>query len=68
VVPGVRLAAGVTLLLDPLDHNTRPVAADDLAAIAAAARPLLAELRRRGLAVSPTDGAIDGLADTADRR
>jgi DNA-binding transcriptional MerR regulator len=60
VVPGIRLAAGVTLLLDPLDGDPRPIAADDLAAIAAAARPLLDELRRRGLADDP--------AETDDRR
>lgn len=46
VVPGLRLAAGVTLLLDAA---ARGLTAEDLAAIEAAARPLLDELRRRGL-------------------
>ncbi|HEU5155768.1 MAG TPA: MerR family transcriptional regulator [Streptosporangiaceae bacterium] len=46
VVPGIRLADGVTLLLD---GGPRPIAAADLVAIDAAARPLLDELRRRGL-------------------
>ena len=43
VVQGVRLAPGVTLLLDG-----PTLSGDDLAAIDAAARPLLDELRRRG--------------------
>ena len=44
VVQGVRLAAGLTLLLDGPALND-----DDLAAIDSAARPLLDELHRRGL-------------------
>jgi DNA-binding transcriptional MerR regulator len=44
-VHGVRLAPGVTLLLD---GGTAP-GADDLAALAVAARPVLDELHRRGL-------------------
>jgi DNA-binding transcriptional MerR regulator len=47
VVTGIRLAAGLTLLLDAVPR--RPIADADLTAIAAAARPLLDELRRRGL-------------------
>jgi DNA-binding transcriptional MerR regulator len=50
VVHGVRLAEGVTLLFD---GGAAP-GAEDLAALAAAARPVLDELHRRGLlAVSP---------------
>ncbi|MER7544804.1 MerR family transcriptional regulator [Spirillospora sp. NPDC127506] len=49
VVQGVRLAPGLTLLLDG-----PALSDDDLAAIDAAARPLLAELRRRGL-VTPAE-------------
>jgi DNA-binding transcriptional MerR regulator len=49
VVHGVRLAPGVTLLLD---GNASPEA-DDLAALARAARPVLEELRRRGLLTVP---------------
>lgn len=48
VVQGVRLASGLTLLLD-----VPSLGGDDLAAIEHAARPLLDELRRRGLL---TDG------------
>jgi hypothetical protein len=46
VVPGIRLAAGVTLLLD---GDLGPITAADLAAIEVAARPLLNALRSRGL-------------------
>jgi hypothetical protein len=46
IVPGIRLAAGVTLLLD---GGPQAIAAADLVAIEAAARPLIDELRRRGL-------------------
>ncbi|GLW66018.1 hypothetical protein Arub01_42620 [Actinomadura rubrobrunea] len=49
VVQGVRLAPGVTVLLD-----APALGEDDLAAIAAAAGPLLDELRRRGL-LDPID-------------
>jgi DNA-binding transcriptional MerR regulator len=49
VVHGVRLAPGVTLLLD---GGAAP-GADDLAALAVAARPVLDELHRRGLAGPP---------------
>jgi|SRR5918999_286014 DNA-binding transcriptional MerR regulator len=58
VVPGIRLAAGITLLLD-MPHS---VSADDLAAIEAAARPLLAELHRRGLSAEhrPAEDLSDG--------
>ncbi|HEY7487834.1 MAG TPA: MerR family transcriptional regulator [Streptosporangiaceae bacterium] len=52
VVPGLRLAAGVTLLLDDGAHE---FSADDLAAIEAAARPLLHELRRRGIHAAPPE-------------
>ncbi|MCW2912947.1 MAG: putative transcriptional regulator, MerR family [Actinomycetia bacterium] len=45
VVHGVRLAPGVTLLLD----GGKALGADELTALAAAARPLLDELHRRGL-------------------
>ncbi|WP_245667948.1 MerR family transcriptional regulator [Actinomadura macra] len=48
VVQGVRLTPGLTLLLD-----VPALSGDDVAAIQAAARPLLDELRRRGL-VSPS--------------
>jgi hypothetical protein len=52
VVHGIRLTDGVTLLFD---GGTAPGAAD-LTALAAAARPMLDELHRRGLlAVSPFD-------------
>ena len=44
LVQGVRLAPGLTVLLEVPDLN-----GDDVAAIEAAARPLLDELRRRGL-------------------
>jgi DNA-binding transcriptional MerR regulator len=46
LVHGIRLAAGVTLLLEGADHGPGP---DDLTAIVNAARPLLAELASRGL-------------------
>lgn len=45
VVHGVRLAPGVTLLLD----GGKALGADELTALAAAARPLLDELHRRGI-------------------
>lgn len=54
VVPGIRLTPGVTLLLDA---GSRPVTEADLAAIAAAARPLLDELRSRGLHPAGTEPA-----------
>lgn len=44
VVQGVRLVPGLTVLLD-----VPALSGDDLAAIETAARPLLDELRRRGL-------------------
>ncbi|TDD79020.1 MerR family transcriptional regulator, partial [Actinomadura rubrisoli] len=50
VVQGVRLAPDLTLLLEVAD-----LSGDDLAAIQAAAHPLLDELRRRGLAAPPED-------------
>jgi DNA-binding transcriptional MerR regulator len=53
-VPGLRLAPGVTLLLDTA---ARPPDPDDLAAIAAAARPLLDVLLARGLVGGPTEGS-----------
>ncbi|CNE02595.1 transcriptional regulator [Mycobacterium tuberculosis] len=60
VVHGVRLAPGVTLVLDgPAPSD------DDLAAIDAAARPLLDELRRRGLLTageSPAERPAESLA------
>jgi hypothetical protein len=51
VVPGVRLGTGVTLLLGAATHAPDP---DELAAIEAAARPLLELLRRHGLDMAPT--------------
>ncbi|WP_262402523.1 hypothetical protein [Actinomadura sp. CNU-125] len=48
IVQGVRLAPDLTLLLESTD-----LSAADLAAIESAARPLLDELRRRGLIASP---------------
>ncbi|WP_242882227.1 MerR family transcriptional regulator [Actinomadura litoris] len=48
VVQGVRLAPGLTLLLE-----VSMLGGDDLTAIQAAAEPLLEELRRRGLVPSP---------------
>ncbi|MQY05924.1 helix-turn-helix domain-containing protein [Actinomadura macrotermitis] len=48
LVQGVRLAPDVTVLLDGA-----ALSPDDLAAIEEAARPLLHELRRRGLIASP---------------
>ncbi|MFD0685868.1 MerR family transcriptional regulator [Actinomadura fibrosa] len=50
IVQGVRLAPDLTLLVE-----VPSLSADDLAAIKAAARPLLHELRRRGLAAAPDD-------------
>ncbi|MBX6767892.1 MAG: hypothetical protein IRY90_12200 [Actinomadura rubrobrunea] len=49
MVQGVRLAPGVTVMLD-----APALSEDDIAAIAAAAGPLLDELRRRGL-LAPID-------------
>ncbi|MEU5876939.1 MerR family transcriptional regulator [Spirillospora sp. NPDC047279] len=49
VVQGVRLVPGLTLLLD-----VPSLGPDDLAAIQNAARPLLDELRRRGLVSDPS--------------
>jgi hypothetical protein len=46
LVPGIRLAPGVTLLLEGADREPGP---DDLTAIVNAARPLLEELASRGL-------------------
>jgi hypothetical protein len=55
VVHGIRLAPGVTLLLDGADTEPGPA---DMTAIAAAARPLIRELARRGLGASgPHDRA-----------
>jgi DNA-binding transcriptional MerR regulator len=48
LVQGVRLASGALLLLDGDPHHAA-LTADDLAALRAAARPLLDELSRRGL-------------------
>ncbi|WP_250903486.1 MerR family transcriptional regulator [Actinomadura sp. NEAU-AAG7] len=48
LVQGVRLAPGLTLLLE-----VSMLGGDDLAAIQTAAEPLLEELRRRGLVPSP---------------
>ncbi|GAA4132123.1 MerR family transcriptional regulator [Actinomadura keratinilytica] len=53
LVQGVRLAPGLTVLLD-----APTLSRDDLAAIADAARPLLDELRRRGL-LAPLDTHTD---------
>ncbi|GLZ15347.1 hypothetical protein Acsp04_55820 [Actinomadura sp. NBRC 104425] len=53
LVQGVRLAPGLTVLLD-----APTLSQDDLAAIADASRPLLDELRRRGL-LAPLDTHID---------
>jgi hypothetical protein len=49
LVPGIRLAPGVVLLLDGADTAPGPA---DMTAIVDAARPLLAELARRGLGAS----------------
>lgn len=49
LVRGIRLAPGVTLLLDGADREPGP---DDMTAIANAARSLLRELASRGLAAS----------------
>jgi DNA-binding transcriptional MerR regulator len=62
VVPGVRLAAGVALLLD---GAPRPLDAADLAAIQAAARPLLDEVRRRGLGPEPHPAQTSGSTEPA---
>ncbi|HEY8480775.1 MAG TPA: MerR family transcriptional regulator [Spirillospora sp.] len=53
LVQGVRLTPGLTLLLD-----APALSGDDLAAIEAAARPLLDELRRRGLLTPAPDPAF----------
>lgn len=53
IVQGVRLAPDLTLLLD-----VPTLSGDDLAAIQAAAAPLLGELRRRGLAAPAQDPAF----------
>src|SRR5690606_40260627 len=61
VVQGVRLTPGLTLLLDV------PVLdGEDLAAIETAARPLLDELRRRGLLTTDPSPAYPP-ADTSRR-
>ncbi|GAA4223347.1 hypothetical protein GCM10022254_00310 [Actinomadura meridiana] len=52
IVQGVRLAPGLTLLLD-----VSTISGDDLAAIEDATRPLLGELRRRGLLNPPVSPA-----------
>ena len=49
LVHGVRLAPGALLLLDGGAPRPAGLAADDLAALRVAARPLLDELSRRGL-------------------
>jgi hypothetical protein len=51
LVQGVRLAPGVTVLLDV--PAASGLTGDDLSAIETAARPLLDELRRRGLLEAP---------------
>ena len=61
VVQGVRLAQGLTLLLD-----VPALEGDDLAAIETAARPLLDELRRRGL-LSPAASPALLPADSSRR-
>ncbi|MCP9981963.1 MerR family transcriptional regulator [Actinomadura madurae] len=57
VVQGVRLVPGLTMLLD-----VPTLSGDDLAAIETAARPLLDELRRRGLlpVKDPTEASVKG--------
>lgn len=50
VVPGIRLGVGVTLLLGAATHAPDT---EELAAIEAAARPLLDTLRRLGLDLNP---------------
>ncbi|HJP73048.1 MAG TPA: MerR family transcriptional regulator [Pseudonocardiaceae bacterium] len=52
IVPSIRLADGVTLMLD----RARPLTDADLAAIAEAATALLDVLHDRGLAAAPTEG------------
>ncbi|MEV4750991.1 MerR family transcriptional regulator [Streptosporangium sp. NPDC049248] len=54
IVHGVRLADGVTLLLDGGGSGGRTPSPDDLAEIAAASRELLSLLRERGL--TPPEG------------
>ncbi|MFI0411898.1 MerR family transcriptional regulator [Actinomadura sp. 3N508] len=61
VIQGVRLASGVTLLLDVPVLN-----GDDLAAIENAARPLLDALHRRGLLV-PAESPASPSADPSRR-
>ncbi|XVQ10436.1 MerR family transcriptional regulator [Spirillospora sp. CA-255316] len=62
LVQGVRLATGLTLLLDGPTLND-----DDLAAIETAARPLLVELRRRGLIDRPSPHPDHRPADPSGR-
>jgi DNA-binding transcriptional MerR regulator len=57
---GVRLGPGATLLLD----TARDLAEADLRALLAAARPLLAVLRDRGLAGRIGGGASDGIGQS----
>ncbi|WP_412516065.1 MerR family transcriptional regulator [Actinomadura madurae] len=59
LVQGVRLVPGLTVLLD-----VPTLSGDDLAAIETAARPLLDELRRRGLlpVKDPTGASVKGPA------
>ncbi|WP_084258639.1 helix-turn-helix domain-containing protein [Microtetraspora malaysiensis] len=56
LVHGVRLAPGVTIMLD---QATRPPTEHDLAALREAAAPLIAELVARGLAARP-ESAMEG--------
>jgi DNA-binding transcriptional MerR regulator len=66
IVHGVRLAAGVTLLLEGADREPRP---EDVGGIIDAARPLLEELARRRLlqmADGQATGASGELGDLAE--
>lgn len=62
VVQGVRLASGLTLLLD-----VPTLSGDDLAAIESAARPLLEALHRLGLLAPAETPAIPSAADLSRR-
>jgi hypothetical protein len=58
-VPGIRLAPGVALLLDGADREPGP---GDLAAIAAAAGPLLDVLASTGLRPADTPASLTATA------
>ena len=64
LVYGIRLAPGVTLLLDGPGREPGP---EDMTRIANAARPLLKELASRGLAASATPHAAEPATPTPER-